>query len=80
MAKSAENRSHTARLVKKYRREVKLSNCNYLLKRVTFGRVGKKDPWDCGRANCGVCRDTWESRKKARQEARAVERQEMEDL
>jgi hypothetical protein len=35
---------------------------------MSYGRLASSDPWDCGRAGCGICHDgQWEPRR-AREE------------
>jgi hypothetical protein len=39
----------------------------YLDKRLAYGRLADRDPWDCGRPRCGVCHYPdygWRSREK----------------
>lgn len=55
MAKSAQRRHHAKRLLRKWSNELKhysyMENC----KALSFGKIYSKDPFDCGRADCGVC-------------------------
>lgn len=60
MAKTAIRRHHTRRLISKFKRLQQKHNYHISDNSLSFGAVFSKDPFDCGRSNCGVCRNNWD--------------------
>jgi hypothetical protein len=53
MAKSLKRRKEVNRLLKSYKRRLKLHGEE--VKNLSFGRIFKSDPWDCGDPGCYIC-------------------------
>ena len=54
MAKSALRRHHAERLLNKW--NFQLKHYDYMQHvDLSIGKIYSKDPFDCGRSNCGVC-------------------------
>ena len=53
MAKSLKRRKEVNRLLKSYKRRIKLHGEE--VKNLSFGRIFKSDPWDCGDPGCQYC-------------------------
>jgi len=81
MAKSARRRKHAARIYKNWVRKCKTAQCTYKLNSLSFGKVYKQDPWDCGNPQCGMCCG-WkvEEKVKRRKALREDEKQGIKDL
>jgi hypothetical protein len=81
MAKSAVNRHHAIRIYKNWIRKCKTDGCKYKLKDLSFGKVFKMDPWDCGKPQCGVC-NGWKIKEfsKRREALRKDERKAFNEL
>lgn len=81
VAKSAINRHHAKRIYSNWVRNVKLSQSQYKLESLSFGKVFKQDPWDCGVPQCTMCTG-WRVEDKAKRRAslRKAERQALNEL
>lgn len=62
-------------------RDCKANQCDYKLDSLSFGKVFKQDPWDCGVPQCPKC-GLWkiEDKAKRRQSLRNDERKGLKDL
>lgn len=77
-------RFHTDRVVAarraRYLRETRdwaLYDGPWLAKRLAYGRLADRDPWDCGNSRCGICH--WHHRESRRaREKRAWKRDALE--
>jgi hypothetical protein len=81
MAKSAANRHEAKRIYKNWVYKCKEGNTHYKLESLSFGKVFKQDPWDCGRPQCGVC-NGWKIKEfsKRREALRKDERKALNEL
>lgn len=81
MAKSAVRRKQAARIYMNWVYQCKKDGCRYKLESLSFGRVFKQDPWDCGYPQCNVC-TSWkvEDNTKRRQSLRKDERDALKDI
>ncbi len=55
MAKSLKRREQANQLLKSYRKRAKNYNDEHVLKNLSFGKIFKSDPWDCGDPGCQYC-------------------------
>ena len=53
MAKSLKRREQANQLLKSYKRRLKLHGEE--VKNLSFGKIFKSDPWDCGDPGCQYC-------------------------
>jgi len=67
MAKSARRRAHGARILNNWARSHKTGQEPWKLLELSFGKVFKQDPWDCGNSRK---RRNYKERKAARREER----------
>lgn len=58
MAKSFERREQARRILKSYTQRAKLHGDTHVLGNLSFGKVFKQDPWDCGDPGCQYCHST----------------------
>lgn len=79
MTKSAQRRHDATRILKNWERNIKLSQCDEMLKGLSWGKVFNQDPWDCGNPRCYLCSGKYLPNKE-RLKARLEERQALDEL
>ncbi len=78
MAKSSINRHHQERVARQRIRELKLSDRDRVAHfQSRLNLLNKRDAWDCGNAQCGLCHHdkARQQKKQQRQATRLTERQ-----
>lgn len=75
MAKNAKRRREGARLLAKWERTFKICGDRDRLAKLSYGKVFKQDPFDCGNPQCGICtgwkvKEKWATRTSLRKSER----------